>query len=228
MTLFKPFLLITFFLLALLTACGESAKPTPMPTAESLAYSGTIIAMGDSLTEGLGVASTEAYPSKLARKLQAEGYHYEVINAGVSGETSSGAASRLDWILKLEPDIVILTTGGNDGLRGIDPAITETNLRQMIETFQAEDKIVVLGGLQMLQNLGEEYTTAFAEIYPKVAADSEVVFIPFFLDGVAGVPELNQPDVIHPTAEGYDVVVETIYPHVVEAIKQFEEKGITP
>lgn len=221
----RPFILLYLSILtAGLTGCSQASTPTPQPTpSPTPVYEGTIVAMGDSLTQGFGVAESEAYPAKLEQKLQAAGYNYQVINAGVSGETSSGALSRLEWVLTLEPDIVILTTGGNDGLRGIDPALTEANLRQMIETFQANGQIVVLGGMQTLQNLGEEYTTAFADIYPRLAEEQAVILIPFFLEGVGGVPELNQWDVIHPTAEGYTIIVEHIYPYVVQAIEQAQQ-----
>jgi acyl-CoA thioesterase-1 len=181
--------------------------------------------MGDSLTEGLGVDQQDAYPAQLERKLQADGYKVKVINAGVSGETSSGALARLDWVLKLKPQIVLLATGGNDSLRGIDPTLTQANLQQLVQKLQAQQITVVLAGMQTAQNLGAEYTQAFAAIYPAVAQANQVILIPFFLAGVAGDPKLNQRDFIHPTAAGYTVVVQTIYPYVLEALKAVEHKG---
>jgi len=174
--------------------------------------------MGDSLTEGLGVESDQTYPAQLERKLQANGYNWTVINAGVSGETTTGALERVDWVLTLQPDIVILATGGNDSLRAIDPALTESNIRQLVSRLQAAGATVILAGMQTVQNLGPEYIEAFRTIYPKVAADTDLILIPFLLEGVAGDPKLNQEDFIHPTAAGYTIVVETIYPYVVEAI----------
>ncbi len=179
--------------------------------------------MGDSLTEGLGVDAEMAYPAQLARKLQAEGYAVTVINAGNSGETSSGALARADWVLGLQPDVVILATGGNDGLRGVDPAVTEQNIDQLVAKFQDAGAVVVLAGMEIVQNMGVEYTTAFRELYPAVAERHDTLLIPFFLEGVGGNPALNQPDFVHPTAEGYAVVVETIYPFVVEALGKVEK-----
>jgi acyl-CoA thioesterase-1 len=185
---------------------------------------GTILAVGDSLTEGLGVREDQAYPAVLERKLKSHGIGYRVINAGVSGETSSGTLSRIQWILRLKPDIVILVTGANDGLRGLDPDLTRSNLEKIVRQLKALDVVVVLGGMRMVQNLGDRYTRAFAGIYPAVAADQNVILIPFFLEGVAGESELNQPDGIHPTAEGYRRIVEHIYPYVEEAIRVYRQR----
>ncbi len=207
--------------LAFSSCRGETVPtPTPTPLSERPAYQGTIVAFGNSLTEGLDVTPDQAYPAHLERKLISEGYPYQVINAGVGGETSSGALSRIDWILNLKPDIVILETGGNDGLRGIEPALTQENISQLVRYFQERDIEVVLAGLQIVQNLGQEYTTAFKEIYPAVAEEHGVILVPFFLEGVAGEPELNQADGIHPTPAGYEIIAETVYPYVIEAIEK--------
>ena len=227
----KPLIgLIIYTLLLTLSGCGGGTDtPTPEPQSaqpDSPAQDAplVIIAMGNSLTEGLGVDLDDAYPAQLKRKLQADGYNVSVINAGVSGETSSGALSRVDWVLTLQPDIVILETGPNDGLRGIDPALTEQNLDDLVKTFQENDVAVVLAGLQIVQNMGEAYTAQFRAIYPRVAEQYGVIRIPFFLEGVGGNPALNQADSIHPTVEGYAVVVETVYPYVVVAINQLHEQ----
>lgn len=224
-----------YLLLALITliaGCGRSAPeptPTPQPTtgahtqsASSVELS-TIVAMGDSLTEGLNVDLDKAYPAQLERKLLADGYGVEVINAGISGETSSSALSRVDWVLTLEPDIVILETGANDGLRGIEPSLTAQNIDALLARFGKEGVIVVLAGMQIVQNMGEQYVEEFRSIYPEAAETHDAILIPFFLEGVGGVPELNQADGIHPTADGYAVVVETIYPFVIEALEQIGE-----
>ena len=214
-----------------LLGCGSAtpaATPTTIPTEPASISAGLIVAVGDSLTEGFGVAESEAYPALLADKLAAEGYQYEVINAGISGETSSGTLARIDWILKLEPDIVILETGANDGLRGTDTTLTEANIAAIIDRLHQENVVVVLAGMQTIQNLGAAYTAAYADIYPNLAAEKSVILIPFFLEGVAARPELNLEDGIHPTAEGYKIILQTVYPYVLEAIKVYETGRQTP
>jgi acyl-CoA thioesterase-1 len=183
-------------------------------------FEGTIVAVGDSLTAGLGVDEDQAYPAQLARKLKADGYHFNVVNAGVSGETSSGALSRIQWVIdSLAPDIVILESGANDGLRGIDPDLMESNLDQLIAVLKENNIQVLLAGMRMLPNLGPEYIQAFATSYPRLAEKHQVIFMPFFLDGVAGQPALNQADKLHPNAEGYRRIVENLYPYVRQAIQ---------
>lgn len=209
----------------LLVACGGRETATPVPTSAPAtplpaAAPILIVAMGDSLTEGMGVAPEDAYPAQLERRLLADGYNVSVVNAGISGETTSGALSRVNWVLGLEPDIVILATGGNDGLRGIDPELTAANMDQLVATFQDAGVTVLLAGMEMVENMGEEYTTAFRSIYPAVSAAHEVPLIPFLLQGVATDPALNQPDFIHPNADGYAVVVETVYPYITELLEQ--------
>ena len=207
-----------------LSACSQkqaeektaSESQTPAPS-----YAGTIVALGDSLTAGLGVDEDQAFPAQLARRLQADGYNWQVVNAGVSGETSSGARSRIEWVVaSLTPDIVILETGANDGLRGMDPELLETNLDYLVDYLKTRGIDVVLAGMQMLPNLGPEYTRAFSQIYPSIAEKHAIIFIPFFLEGVAGSDTLNQPDKLHPTAEGYTRIVKTIYPYVRKAIER--------
>lgn len=209
-----------------LLAAGCSQEPTtetPAPAAKAPApsYEGTIVAVGDSLTAGLGVDEEMAYPAQLERRLKVDGYDFRVVNAGVSGETSSGALSRIDWVVaSLQPDIVILETGANDGLRGLDPGLLQTNLDRLVERLKSQNIQVILAGMQMLPNLGPDYIQAFADIYPRIAAKHGVLLIPFFLEGVAGRPELNQDDRLHPTARGYARIVETVYPTVVTAIQR--------
>jgi acyl-CoA thioesterase-1 len=181
-------------------------------------FSGTIVAMGDSLTAGLGVAEYQAYPSQLAERLKTRGLNYRVINAGISSETSSGALERTDWVLSFNPDIVILETGANDGLRGIEPQLIKKNLEKIVGTFKLHNVTVILCGMEMVRNLGADYTAAFAALYPIVARRQGVIFMPFFLAGVAGEPTLNQSDGIHPTAEGYQKIVDNLLPYVLEAI----------
>jgi acyl-CoA thioesterase I len=200
----------------ILAACGQEDPPS-MPPSE-IQFSGTIVAMGNSLTEGLGVPEEKAYPARLQKALRDKGYDYRVVNAGISGETSSGARSRMEWVLRMKPDIIILETGANDGLRGLDPELIRRNIREMVDTFTAEGIVVVLAGMKIVPNLGPAYSKTFADVYTDVGGDNDVIMIPFFLEGVAGVSKLNQPDGIHPTADGYARVVEHIFPYVTEAI----------
>jgi acyl-CoA thioesterase-1 len=174
--------------------------------------------MGDSLTAGLGVSADKSYPEQLKQLLADSGLYFEVFNSGVSGETSSGAKARVDWVLKLQPDIVILETGANDGLRGIDPKLVEDNIGSIIEALLEHNVEVVLAGMQMVTNLGPEYLSAFNQMYPRLALAYPVTFMPFFLKDVAAIPELNQPDGIHPTAAGYGVIAGNLLPYVKKAI----------
>jgi len=211
---FSLFLILVLFFPGCDDNSTSPAEPIMAPE-----YEGIIVAVGDSLTEGLGVAEEFAYPAMLEKKLQSGGYHYRVINAGVSGETSSGTLARLKWILSLKPDIVILVIGANDGFRGIDPKLIKTNILTIVRVLKEKKVTVLLGGMQMGQNLGQEYITAFEKIYPLVARQENIGFVPFFLTGVAANPDLNQADGIHPRAEGYRVVVEHIFPYVIEVVE---------
>lgn len=212
-----PVLYFILFLVLHISGCGNESTPPSGPKTPD--YEGTIVAVGDSLTEGLGVAEEFAYPALLEKKLRSDGYHYRVINAGVSGETSSGNLARIKWVLTLKPDIVILVIGANDGFRGIDTELIKSNILTIVRRLKEKKVTVLLGGMQMGQNLGEEYITAFEKNYPLVAREESVGLVPFFLNGVAANPKLNQADGIHPTAEGYRVVVDHILPYVVKAIE---------
>lgn len=183
----------------------------------------TIVAVGDSLTAGYGLDQSESYPALLEEKLQAAGYNYRVVNGGVSGETSSGTLSRMEWILTLKPDIVILETGANDGLRGIDTQVVERNIREILQLLEERDVVVLLAGMKMVWNLGPDYVAKFNSIYPELAEEFDVVFFPFFLEGVATQSQLNNNDGIHPNAKGYKIITENIYPYVVEAIERRED-----
>jgi len=197
---FKVFLIIV--LIIFFGGCSRDQVQSPEPDVVP-DYEGKIVALGDSLTAGLNVIPSEAYPALIEKKLREKGYSFEVINAGISGETSSGALSRIKWILTQEPDMVILETGANDGLRGIDPELTRKNIDSIIQILKQNNVTVVLAGMKMVSNLGKVFTSAFAKIYPEVARTHGIILIPFFLDGVAGEPVLNQEDGIHPNASGY-------------------------
>ena len=179
----------------------------------------TIVAIGDSLTAGFGLAEADSYPAQLEQLLADRGLDYRVVTAGISGETSSGARSRVDWILKLKPQIVILETGANDGLRGIDPTLIEENIEHIIVRFKQEKVTVVLAGMQMVTNLGATYVSSFNSLYPRLAARHQVIFMPFFLQDVAAESSLNQPDGIHPNSRGYRIIASNMLPYVEQAIK---------
>jgi acyl-CoA thioesterase I len=184
---------------------------------------GTIVAVGDSLTAGLGVDESLAYPSLIEKKLAADGHFFKVVNAGISGETSSGTLSRINWVISsLKPDMVILVTGANDGLRGIDSRLLKQNLDQIIAILKKNHIRIVLGGMKMLPNLGPAYVKEFERVYPEMADKHHIPLIPFFLKGVAGEVKLNQPDGIHPTAQGYTVIVDHIYPYILEAVLKLQ------
>ena len=179
-----------------------------------------IAAVGDSLTAGYGLDEEESYPAILGRKLSSEGYNCRVINSGVSSETSSGALSRIEWVLGLNPDIVILETGANDGLRGIDPVMVEKNIREILSRLNDAGVITVLAGMKMVYNLGPLYVNKFNTIYPKLADEFSTVFMPFFLEDVAMKPELTISDGLHPNTEGYKIIVKNLYPYVLEAVRR--------
>ena len=169
-----------------------------------------IVAFGDSLTAGLGVATEDTYPAQLQRRLDEQGLRYRVINAGVSGDTTAGGLRRVEWVLKSHPDMVILELGGNDGLRGLNVQETKANLERIIQRCQEASVTVVLAGMKLPPNYGADYTKAFEAIYPALEKRYRVTLIPFFLDGVAGSASLNQADGIHPTSEGYRIITEKV------------------
>jgi acyl-CoA thioesterase-1 len=173
-----------------------------------------IVALGDSLTAGLGVGPDEAYPALLEARLRREGFDYRVVNAGVSGDTSAGGLRRLDWALRLKPAVLIVALGANDGLRGQPPDALRANLTRIVERARGAGARVLLAGMRVPPNYGDDYARAFAAVYPSVARATGVPLAPFLLDGVAGDPRLNQADGIHPTAEGQRVIAERLWPHL--------------
>jgi acyl-CoA thioesterase-1 len=216
-----PWLLLLWFILA---GCDSAGEEVIRPVDAGRRWQGTIIALGDSLTAGLGLEFEQSYPAQLQRKLDHDGYHYRVVNAGVSGETSSGTLSRLNWILGQKPDIVILEIGANDGLRGIDTTLLAQNLREILRILRKKGVVTVFTGMKMVWNLGEEYTTTFNRVYTVLAKESGVISMPFFLEGVAGVPALNRSDGIHPNEQGYAVITDNIYPYVLQAIEELKRQ----
>jgi acyl-CoA thioesterase-1 len=173
-----------------------------------------ILAFGDSLTAGLGVAAEQAYPALLQARLRAEGYAYRVVNAGVSGETTAGGLRRVDWALRLRPEVVILALGANDGLRGLSLEAMRANLDALVARFQSAGARVLLAGMRLPPNYGPDYGGRFRRVFGEVARQRGAALMPFLLDGVGGDPRLNQADGIHPTADGHRVIVERLWPHL--------------
>jgi len=200
----------------LLLVAGAGCKGHEEKTQENktVPAAGLIVAVGDSLTAGLHVEEEASYPAQLQKRLQAAGLQYRVINSGVSGETSSGTLSRLNWILTQKPDIVILETGANDGLRGLDPTQMEANLIAILDALAARHIPVLLSGMQALPNMGAGYGDEFRVIFQRLARRPGILFDPFFLEGVARDPALNQPDGLHPNAEGVRRIVARLLPLV--------------
>ncbi len=193
------------------TPAGSRSTQASRPAA---AEPPVVVFLGDSLTAGLGLSADEAWPTLVGAKLAAAGTPIRAVNAGVSGDTSAGGLRRLAWLLKQQPDVIVVELGANDGLRGQPVTGIEANLREIVERSRAAGARVLLLGLQMPPSLGGEYTRQFADLYPRIARDLDVPLVPFMLAGVAGDPKLNLPDGIHPNAEGQRRVAELVRPHL--------------
>jgi len=177
-----------------------------------------IVAFGDSLTAGFQLSASAAFPVRLEQALKARGLAITIVNAGVSGDTSSGGLARIGWSVPVDTDAVILELGANDMLRGIDPKITRASLDSIIRTFKARGIEVMLAGMRAAPNLGPDYRRAFDSIYPDLASTYGLVFYPFFLDGIAADPKFNLRDGLHPNQAGVDVIVARILPKVEELV----------
>lgn len=187
-------------------ADAPAASPAPVAHARP-----RIVFLGDSLTAGLGLPQGEAYPTLIQQKVDAAGLKYEVVNAGVSGDTSAGGLSRLDWALEGEVQVMVVALGGNDGLRGLPAEELKKNLATIIERAQAKKVQVILAGMEAPPNFGQAYVVSFHQVYPDLAKQYGVPLIPFLLQGVAGIEGLNQRDGIHPTAEGARTVADNVW-----------------
>ncbi len=211
------------FLVCICSGCrGDQEKNVVVE--EKMSEKIKIVAVGDSLTAGYGLEESKSYPVLLEKKLKNDGFNVEVINAGVSAETSSGTRSRIDWILTMNPDIVILETGANDGLRGIDPLVMEKNIREILEILKEKEIITILAGMKMVWNLGPVYVRQFNSVYPKLEREFDVVFFPFFLEDVAMKRQLNLGDGLHPNEKGYEIITENVYPYVLNVIEKWEKR----
>jgi acyl-CoA thioesterase-1 len=222
---FRPIGVVVALALSLtVVACGprgdDREEPRRAPSAQAPAPASApaaatgrprIVALGDSLTAGLGLSTAEAYPALLQQRVQAEGLDFEVVNAGVSGDTSAGGLSRLDWALEGDVRVLIVALGGNDALRGLPTDQLQHNLAQIIERAQAKGISVILAGMEAPPNYGRDYIVAFLKVYPALAKQYNVAFVPFLLQGVAGSAGLNQRDGIHPTPAGARVVAATVW-----------------
>ena len=212
-----------FFLLLFLISCGDTPKKGQETTVSDGNSETEVVApessnkmilfFGDSLTAGYGLELEEAFPALIQNRLDSLGLDYTVINSGLSGETTSGGRNRLDWVLNQKVDVFVLELGANDGLRGIPLAETRSNLQAMIDLVREKNAgiQIVLAGMQIPPNMGPEYTTEFRKIFPELAEENQVALIPFLLEGVAGIPELNLEDGIHPTPEGHKIVRENVW-----------------
>ncbi len=179
----------------------------------SPAFGGTILFLGDSLTAGLGVEEAQAYPALIQEKIRAVNLPYEVINAGISGDTTAGGLARLDWVLQRKIDVLVLALGANDGLRGLPMTQTKANLQAIIDRVKAKNPGVkiVIAGMQIPPNMGAEYTEKFREVFVDLARENHAALIPFLLEGVGGHDDLNQADHIHPTVAGHKIVAENVW-----------------
>lgn len=187
----------------------------------ALAEPRTLIFLGDSLTAGYGLPEELAYPALIQEFLQKDGFNWRVINAGISGDTTQGGLKRLNWILKANPDLVFIALGGNDGLRGLKVEHTQANLEEIILRLKEKGVRVILAGVVLPTNYGEPYREQFKAIYPTLAERYEISLLPFLLEGVAGIPELNQADGIHPNEEGQKIVAEQVYNFLKPILKGF-------
>lgn len=215
----------SLLLLFLFLSCGKSAEkekenetiaatePEQASETEENTDSKTILFFGDSLTAAMGLDPEEGFPAEIQEKIDSLGLNYQVVNAGLSGETTAGGKNRIEWVLNQDVDVFVLELGANDGLRGIPVEETRRNLQAIIETVRAKNPEVeiILAGMQIPPNMGPEYATEFRNMFPEIASEENVHLIPFLLEGVAGDPAFNQQDGIHPTAEGYDIVAQNVW-----------------
>ena len=216
-------LVILLGIISFLSACSSNPEKTQAENGEQAAESTakkTILFFGNSLTAGYGIDPEESFAGRIQSRLDSLKKEYRVINGGLSGETTAGGLSRLDWFLEEEPYLFVLELGGNDRWRGIALTETKKNLLAIVDKVKAKypNTKIILAGMQIPPNMGKEYTEEFKAIYPAVAKEKNIELIPFLLEGVAGNPDLNLPDGIHPTPEGHRIVMETLWPFISKAL----------
>lgn len=229
-SLYPLLVLPVLLLISSIAACGTPEAPAPVSEpdagttpdrtndtiAPDAAAPPVVLFLGDSIAAGFGVQPEDAFPALIQERIGAEGWPYEVVNAGTSGDTSAGGLSRIDWLLDHRVAVLVLELGGNDGLRGLPPDVTKSNLQQIIDrTLQRYPEArIVLAGMQMPPNMGSLYADQFRDLFPDIAESNDAVLIPFLLEGVGGDRTLNQADGIHPTADGHAIIAETVWRHL--------------
>lgn len=228
---FSYFLVVLF-----LWSCGENPKQKESNSAtdtqqtspeeeEVLGDHKVILFFGNSLTAAYGLDTEDGFPNLIQKRLDSLGLEYTAINSGLSGETTSGGLNRLDWVLNQEVDVFVLELGANDGLRGIPLKETRNNLQAMIDLVRAKNKNteIILAGMQIPPNMGQSYTSGFRDIFPTLAEKNDIFLIPFLLEGVAGIPDLNLEDGIHPTVEGQKIVAQNVWEILKDVVQPVEE-----
>lgn len=222
----KKLALIFFTILGVLT----TSQIIIAADTNTLSERKTVVVLGDSLAAGYGLDPSEAYPAVLQTKIDAAHLNFTVVNAGVSGDTTSGGLRRMEWLLKRKIDVLVLELGGNDGLRGVPVTTTKTNLQAIIDrTHQKYPQAqIIIAGMEMPPNMGEDYRRAFRDVFHDIARTNNAAFIPFLLEGVGGHPELNQPDHIHPTAEGDKIVAENVWKVLGPMLEKFNAQSSNP
>lgn len=217
--------ILVLFLLAAACSPGDRASlpakaavPAPAPPAAPASDEPLVVFLGDSLTAGYGLGGEQAYPALVEKRLKEQGVPVHVLNAGVSGDTTAGGLSRLDWLLSQKPEVVVVGLGGNDGLRGLPLEQADRNLREIVRRSKAAGARVLLLGMQIPPNYGPEYAQGFADMYPRIAKEMDIPLVPFLLEGVGGDEALNQADGLHPTAEGQKKVADLVAPYVADVL----------
>ena len=221
-------LIVVWLLAAAGCAPAPEVSESPSPVVvdsdgEAASSTGSVprlVFLGDSVTAGLSLDEAQAFPARVESLLEEKGLAVDVVNAGVSGDTSAGGLRRLSWLLRQEPDLLILELGANDGLRGLDLAVTEENLRQIVTRAREAGSRVLLLGMMIPPNYGPEYATGFQEIYSRLADQQGISSMPFLLEGVAADPELNLPDGIHPNAAGHRIIAENLLPYLEPLVRE--------
>ena len=225
-------IIYVLFGLLLLTSCGETEKKDEevvveeqVSAEENSEEKGVILFFGNSLTAGMGLDPEEAFPALIQEKIDSLGLEYKVVNAGLSGETTAAGRNRITWVLNQDVDIFVLELGANDGLRGVPLEETRKNLQAIIDTVRTKnpETKIVLTGMQIPPNMGNEYASGFRNIFPELAEKNDVYLIPFLLEDVGGVPALNQADGIHPTAEGQEILANNVWEVLEPIVKEKQE-----